>query len=194
MQIIFNIKTRKINLIIKIKNKNQKKMKKSILIFAAIVMIAGFSASLMAQTASASAGAKIVVATTITKQHDLHFGTMSVPTSIATVTVPPTGARTKTGSIILLPGTPTYLAADYTTSGPISGTYQITLPSSAIDIASGANHMSVTAFTCSEGDPTTAPLDGSGVGAFSVGATLNLINGQAAGVYTGTFDVTVTTN
>lgn len=168
-------------------------MKKSIMLFAAVVLMAGITTNLMAQTstASASAGAKIVVATTITKVTDLHFGTMSVPSTAATVVVPPSGARTSTGTITLLPGTPTYTAASYTTAGVGSGTYQILLPSSVL-IVSGGDNMTIDNFTCST-SLTTATLT-AGAGAFTIGATLNLLNAQPAGVYAGTFDVTVTTN
>jgi hypothetical protein len=167
-------------------------MKKSIMVFAAVVLMAGFTTQLMAQTENTAVGAKIVVAMTITEVNALHFGTMSVPGTIATVVVPPTGVRTFTGTITLLPGTPTYIAASYTTTGPSGGTYQITLPTSTT-ITSGANNMVVNTFTCSAPDPTAAVLTLT-AGAFTVGATLNLASAQPAGIYAGTFDVTVTSN
>jgi hypothetical protein len=44
-------------------------------------------------------------------------------------------------------------------------------------------------------DPaTTGALDGSGNGIVLVGATLNVVTGQATGLYTGTFNVTVAYN
>lgn len=169
-------------------------MKKSIMLFAAIIMMAGISTKVMAQTATASAGAKIVVASTIVKDADLHFGTMSIPSAATTVTVSPLNVRTAAAGIILLPGTPASSAASYTVTGPSGGFYQITLPASTtITNGTPAADMTVDAFTSSEADPTNVALVGT-TGTFSVGATLNLVISQGPGVYTGDFDVTVTTN
>lgn len=167
-------------------------MKKTILFFAAIVMMAEISTNVMAQTATANAGAKIVVASTIVTENDLHFGTMSVPSAATTVTVSPSNERTAAAGIILLPGTPASSAASYIVTGPSGGFYQITLPSS-VEINHLTFSMTVDNFTCSEPDPANVALDAT-AGAFSVGATLNLVISQTAGVYTGEFDVTVTTN
>ena len=177
-------------------------MKKFSMIFVAVLMMAGVSMKVVAvDTPTAATGifAKIVVATTIHKITDLDFGTMSVPSGTTTVVLTPGGVRTNpTGSTILLPGTPVAVAASYSTAGATGTgqTYQITLPSSAITLTSGGNTVTAGTFTCSVGDGTAmalAPLT-SGVGSFSVGATLTLTDGQAAGSYSGTFDVIVTTN
>lgn len=171
-----------------------KKMKKSIMLFFAIALMAGITTNVVAQTATASAGAKIVVASTIEKNTDLHFGTLSIPTAATTVTVTPLNVRTAAAGIILLPGSPLSSAASYTVTGPSGGFYQITLPASTtISNGTPAQDMTVNAFTCSEADPTNVALTAT-TGAFSVGATLNLVISQTAGIYTGSFDVTVTTN
>lgn len=168
-------------------------MKKSIMLFAAIVLMAGITTNVMAQTATAAAGAKIVVASTVVKNTDLHFGTMSIPTAATTVTVTPLNVRTAAAGIILLPGSPVSSAASYTVTGPSGGFYQITLPTTCTLTGIPSGTMTATLFTCSEADPTNVPLTAT-TGSFSVGATLNLVISQTAGVYTGNFDVTVTTN
>ena len=166
-------------------------MKKSLIVIAAIMLMA---TGLMAQnTETTTAGAKIVSALTVSNDgvYGLHFGTMSIPATAATVTVPPTGARTSTGTITLLGQAPTYAAAGYTLTGDGNSTFTITLPSSAVNLTSGANSMTVTNFLSSIG--TSGALT-SGTGAFTVGGTLNLANGQAAGTYAGTFNVSVAYN
>ena len=169
-------------------------MKKLIMLFLAIALIAGITTNVVAQTATATAGAKIVVASTVATNTNLHFGTMSVPSAATTVTVTPLNVRTAAAGIILLPGSPVSSAASYTVTGPSGGTYQITLPTSAtISNGTPAEDMTVNTFTCSEADLANAALTAT-TGAFSVGATLNLVISQAPGVYTGNFVVTVTTN
>jgi hypothetical protein len=167
-------------------------MKKLFFLSVAILLFAGISTNLMAQTATANAGAKIVVASTVVKNTDLHFGTMSVPTAATTVVVSPENVRTAAAGIILLPGTPASSAASYTVTGPSGGSYQITLPTSIL-IHYLTFSMTVDNFTCSEADLANVALAAT-TGTFSVGATLNLPISQDPGDYTGQFDVIVTTN
>jgi outer membrane lipoprotein-sorting protein len=171
-------------------------MKKVTIIIAAIIMIAGFSSKMMAQNEiTTNAAAKIVSALTVSN-HDglgLHFGTMTRPTAATTVIVPPTGARTDGGNIVLLAQTPTYHAASYDVSGDGTATYHIYLPSADVTINSGANSMIVNTFTSSKGVANNGTLVG-GVDAFTVGATLHLVLDQPAGEYIGTYDVSVAYN
>ncbi len=173
-------------------------MKKAILIFSAIVMIAGLSTKTMAQaTQTTSAGAKIVKALTISEvvaSAGLHFGTMTVPSTAATVILAPAGTVSiGTGTITLLAQAPTAHAASYNVTGDNLATYTITLPSANVTLTSGANTMTVNTFTCSYGT-NASTFSASGTDSFTVGAKLNLASGQVAGTYSGSFDVTVAYN
>ncbi|MDP3442845.1 MAG: hypothetical protein Q8T08_08300 [Ignavibacteria bacterium] len=58
-------------------------MKKTLMIFAAIVMMAGFTTTVMAQTsasASTDAGTTLIVPMTITQTAALHFGNVTLLT------------------------------------------------------------------------------------------------------------------
>ena len=176
-------------------------MKKSAIIFAAIVMMVVFTTSLKAQTntENTTAGAKIVSALTILETQALHFGTMAIPTSASTVLLTPANVRSvASGTISLLAQAPVATNAAYTVAGMPDATYAIALPNNtAVTITSGANHMHVTDFvanTTSTNSSTSGLLSGGGADGIAVGATLNLDNVQPAGVYSGTFDITVNYN
>lgn len=170
-------------------------MKKIILI--AIVMIAGYSASIMAQaTASASASATIVTPITLTKTADMNFGNVAVTGTSGTVVLAPAGTRTLTGGATLPATTGTVAAATFTVGGEGTYTYAITLPSTDYTITETVGStatMTVNAFTS---DPSGTGALTAGSQTLSVGATLNVGVSQAAGTYTnGTgFDVTVNYN
>jgi len=178
-------------------------MKKSIIIIAVILM-ASFSSNLFAQnqtaTANSPTAAKIVETITIGPDAtglDLNFGTMSKPSTIATVTVPNNGGiRTSTGTITLLSQNPVHKAASYATTGDNLAYYTITLPGTinVTNTGAGAETMVVNGFTCSKPDLGNVQFDASGDDSFTVGATLNLAANQAAGSYTGSYPVTVAYN
>jgi hypothetical protein len=171
-------------------------MKNITKIFAIALVALGFATSSFAQgtdTESATASAKIVESLVLTNTVPLNFGTMTVPTSAATVTVAPAGARSKTGTLSLLTIAPVSSDATYTVSGDNNAAYTITLPSAPVTITTGSVTMDITTFKCTS-DLLTRTLDASGDDTFDVGATLNLVNGQAAGLYTGSFDVVVNYN
>jgi hypothetical protein len=165
--------------------------------FAIAIAILGFSAASFAQgtsTENATASAKVVESLVLTNTVPLNFGTMTVPTTAATVTVAPGGVRSSTGTLSLLTIAPVSTDATYTVDGDNNASYSITLPADGIvTIASGANSMSINTFKVTS-DLLTRTLNGTGNDSFDVGATLNLISGQPAGSYTGSFDVVVTYN
>jgi len=170
-------------------------MKKITITMLAIAMIAFFANDAMAQTETTDAGAKILAAMTITESADMHFGTMTVPSTIAEVDLAVGGSVTiASGTLTLLAQAPTSHAAAYDITGDANATYAITLPTNgSVTITEGATPMPVIDFVCSYG-ALTSTLDGSGDDNFTVGATLQLANAQPAGVYTGTFDVSVAYN
>jgi hypothetical protein len=172
-------------------------MKKTVFLLASLFVMACGIQSVKAQTASAtqSATANATIITPIAIAHvaDLNFGNIVAGTGIGTVIVDTEGDRTKTGDVILPTATPgTVNAAKFTVTGLQDATYAITLPGS-IDISASEEGptMEVNNFTS---NPDGAGTLTGGTQTLSVGATLKVGAGQAAGNYTGTFNVTVAYN
>ena len=171
-------------------------MKTTLKIFAAIVMIAGFSTNLLAQGVTTSNGvsAEIKTGITLTAVNPLEFGKLAVTGVAGTVVLTPGGSPTATG-VQLLSGT-TRTAASYTSTGTASATYAINVPTSPVTITTGGGGagetMTVSSFVCSKG--ATSAFDGAGADSFTVGATLNVGATQVAGHYTGTFNVNIDYN
>lgn len=164
-------------------------------IFAAAALLLGSSVAVMAQeTATATATARIVTPISITKTVDMNFGNVAVQSATAgTVVMTPAGVRSTTGGTTLPVTAGTVTAASFTIAGESGYTYAITLPVSALTITSSSNTMTVSSFTSSPS--STGTLTG-GSQTLTVGATLNVGAGQAAGTYaSGTpFNVTVNYN
>ena len=158
----------------------------------AVVLSAGMAFS-TAQAASDSANATATVFTpiSITNTSDLAFGTFT-PGAGGTVVISTSGAASATGGVVL-DGTSSTDFAGFNVGGNASDTYAITLPTSTTitDSSTGAT-MSVASFTSSPSGTST--LSGTGTGALQVGATLTVGANQAAGNYSGTFNVTVEYN
>jgi hypothetical protein len=176
-------------------------MKSSSIIFAVIVLIAGFTTKVNAQaTENTAAGAVLITPITITETSALHFGVMAVLAGTpGTCILSTTGVRTATGGVNLSAQAPTATNAAYTVGGKSSTTYAITLPAT-ITVTESVTSTSMTigtllARTASAGaNGLTGTLDGTGADSFTVGGTLTVPAGQATGVYAGTFDVTVAYN
>ena len=170
-------------------------MRKLIFIFLAIVMVASFSNTLMAQdvsdTESNDANAQILGAIALTVGDPLEFGGI-VPGTGGTVEISTAGVRNLT-NVTGVTASVTPTAASYTVTGTGLVPYTITIPTASFDITnttgSGGETMAITSMTCSGGLSHT--FDASGDDAFTVGGTLTVANAQVPGVYTGTFDVTV---
>lgn len=144
-----------------------------------------------ADSATANATATVMTPISIAKSADLDFGAFAAGTG-GTVVIGTDGSRSSTGAVVES-ASDTGNNAEFAVSGQANATYAITLPGDGtVTITSGANSMAVNTFTS---DPSgTGTLDGSGNQALNVGATLVVGSGQAAGSYTGTFDVTVEYN
>lgn len=121
---------------------------------------------------------------------NLSFGTFAVG-SAGTVTVQPTGARSRTGGVYLLNQGSVAVAAQFSIKGKRNTAYVISLPANnTVYLSNGAGQtMGVNAFVSS--NPSGGVLQGNGNGQFSVGATLSVGASQARGSYSGTFNVTV---
>jgi hypothetical protein len=164
------------------------------LILSAIVMLVSVTGAFAQATASATATATIVTPISITKTVDMNFGNVAVQTATGgTAVLTPAGSRSATGGVTLPATTGTVTAASFTVNGQGAYTYAITLPSTALTITSGANNMTVTAFTST---PSATGALTAGTQTLTVGATLNVAAAQAPGVYVSAtpFDVTVNYN
>ncbi|MBD2843117.1 DUF4402 domain-containing protein [Erythrobacter rubeus] len=165
-------------------------MKKLILLAAASAVV---SAPAMAapgdtSTAQGSATAEVVAPITLTHVTNaaLDFGTFTTGDNGGTVVVDLAGDGTDSGDVTLIGGSAE--AADaFTVAGDASRSFSIT--TSAGSVGNGTDTMNFTTNA-----PTDGTLNGSGAAAFSVGGTLTVAGGESAGVYTGTYDVTVAYN
>ena len=171
-------------------------MKKSLIIFAAVLMLAGFTSKVMAQatdTKSNDANAQILGAIALTAVNPLEFGGLVASTG-GTVVMSTAGVRSVgSGAVTLISSTVTPTAASYTVTGTGLTSYAITIPTASFDVTNttgaGAETMTVTAMDCSKG--AVSAFAANGTDAFTVGGTLTVGSAQVPGVYTGTFDVTV---
>jgi hypothetical protein len=175
-------------------------MKKALIIFSAIIMMAAFSTNLMAQpnSVTTTASANVVIPLTLVQVSNLCFGTMTSPGSgSATVVLSPNGNITGNGGgIVLLSQTPTPTVGSYTVTGQPNTYYNIYLPTSPVTITNpSSNTMTIDSWQTSENNyGTVGLLNGNGTDAFTLGATLHVGQYQSLGLYTGTFPVTVNYN
>ena len=145
------------------------------------------------QTLSVNSKARVITPLSIenTGGQGLDFGVIALGTSeskvivSAEVTVP---VNVASGDAVVLTSTP-QKAAKFTVSGEAAQAYTISLPVSAT-LTSGANTLSVTNFTCSNGA-------GGHIGTndlFYVGGELTIPAGATPAIYQGTFSITVAYN
>ncbi len=151
-------------------------------VFAAAAL-SGTSAQ--AASASATASAKILTQVTVTKTADLDFGTIAIGTSGGTVTVGTTDNRTcGAGLVCSLAVT----SAKFGIAGAALQSVGISAdPTVTLNRFGGGGTMSATLLTSA----STATLSAAGASTFAVGGVLTVGGTQAAGDYTGTFNVTV---
>jgi len=168
-------------------------MKKLNRIFVIACAMIGYVSGAFAQaSATASASATIITPISISKTADLNFGNVAVSATVAgTAVITPAGVRSATLGVTLPATSGTVSAASFTVTGAAGYSYVITLPSSALTITNGSNTMTVTTFVSSPA--TNGTLTG-GTQTLTVGATLNVDAGQAAGLYTSETPFSVTVN
>lgn len=183
-------------------------MKKFIMLFAAMLIMAGFSMKVMAQTSATvtgtAAGAKLVIPMTLTQTSPLHFGTINVLTGLGgTVKLPSNSTiREFSSGVAASTVAPAATNAAYTVAGTKSTTYGLTLPSTITVTATGGSAtMTVSLLTArfansASADAIVSTLDGNGADNFTVGGTLTVPVAASApgGVYAGVFNVTVDYN
>ena len=179
-------------------------MKKLIMVFAAIVMMAGFTTTVKAQVTLTgnTAGAELVVALTITNTTPMHFGVIAIPATGGSVAMATNSSRvpTGTGISIVASGTPA-AAALFTLGGTAGDTYSFTLPADITVSTEGGGlnkEMTIDAFRVKvdNADEVAYASIGtctltSGASSVLVSGTLTIAASQALGVYAGTYTVIV---
>lgn len=138
-----------------------------------------------AATASADARANILEQVTVTNTSDLDFATIVTGVSAGTVVVDSAGAATCSATLVCS-GTTT--AAGFSVVGTTGQTVTIDADATSTLTNIGGNAMVATLTESA----TTMSISGvAATDVFTVGGSLAVGAGQADGVYTGTFDVTV---
>ncbi len=155
---------------------------------AALLASAGTAAPIAAPSPP-PASANLMRPLTLAKIRDMDFGNLAT-VSAGTATIDPlTEALSLTGGIS--PAGGTVQAARFAGSTQSSAVVNIKVPNKTVLLTrvGGTETLSITAFTLDGQSKRT--LAQAGVFEFNVGATVNVANGQAEGLYTGTFDVTI---
>jgi spore coat protein U-like protein len=144
-------------------------------------------------TGTATGSVTVVQPITITNTAGLQFGKLAQPGSAASVTITPAGTVTRTG--VSGVGTQTTSAAAFSVGGDGAAVFAIASPSASFSMLAGTSGTIVVTTALSAATGTLSGTTGTaGTANFTVGGTMALAANQAAGAYTGTFDVTVTYN
>lgn len=128
----------------------------------------------------------------IQNTQELSFGSFVAGVG-GSVTVAPSGARSASGGVLLVPSS-AGAAAQFTVTGDANATYTIQLPGNDfVKLTGPGGDMQINEFT---GSPSGAAgqLSAGGSQILLVGATLNVASGQVAGQYSGSFSVIVDYN
>lgn len=153
---------------------------------AALSAVSFASAASAATSATANASAEVLSTLTLTADSALNFGQIAANTG-GTVTVNADGTVVPSGTLI---STGTRAPAGFTVTGTNNANVVLTLPASATLTRSGGTEtMTITGFNSNP--PGAFQLSGTGSATFNVGGTLGVAAAQAAGVYNGTFSVSV---
>ena len=139
--------------------------------------------------AEPSAQAALMRPLTLTKLNDMDFGYLGVTANGTAVINPVTDTMTTTGGVLSLGGTPR--AATFRGVAQDSAVVIIRIPNGGINLvrAGGTETILLNAFTLDGQSKRT--MAQAGIFDFKVGATLRPTAGQADGVYTGSFEVTI---
>jgi hypothetical protein len=167
------------------------------LMLAASTALAG--KPVCAQSTNSQVRADIVASLSLVRTADLNFGNISPSALPGLVTVSPAGVRTATGGSVLAGGTVS--AAEFAGLGRRNQHVTISFGSPVITLmrTGGTQTMLVTGFThgassatgLAAAGPWRRISDPTGIFTIPVGATLAVGSNQAAGVYRGSFNVTV---
>lgn len=157
------------------------------LVGAALSAVSFASAASAATSATANASAEVLSTLTLTADSALNFGQIAANTG-GTVTVNADSTVAQSGSLV---STGTRAPAGFTVTGTPGASVVVSLPASATLTRSGGTEtMSIANFNSNPGGAMQLSA-GAGSANFSVGGTLSVLSGQVAGVYNGTFSVSV---
>ena len=157
------------------------------LVATTAVGFAGYAMNASATDLSATASVVIIAPISILEDTPLNFGTVAPAATVGdttTVTVAP-GGGISSGSTPAAGLGGGEAAGSFTVSGITDATYAVTLPTTDIVF----NGMTLNGFLSNN----TGTLTG-GSDTLTVGATLSIPGGQAAGIYSTNYDVTVEYN
>jgi hypothetical protein len=184
---------------------------KNLLKLTMIIITVFFTVKTNAQTAStvnATAGARIIVPMTLTGQNSLNFGTTNKQSGVSGSVVLSTTDASRdfnggvSSSVI---GDPASNAV-FNVSGSYNSSYSISLPTSIIVVEPGSMTMNInelkirfinatTDIAIYDGNNSISKvLNGRGNDSFKLGGKLNLGPEQVAGLYSGTYSITVDYN
>lgn len=182
-------------------------MKNFLFKFLAVIVIAGFSANVMAQTSATentAAGAVLITAMTLSETAPLHFGSIVLTNASGGTVLLPSNSTTRefTGGVATSAATPVATNAAYDVTGTGLETYAVTLPTTTTvthtSISTGVYTMDITLmkarFNGAGSDAVTSTLTAGGTDSFTLGGTLTVKADQVGGIYAGTFDVTIDYN
>lgn len=161
------------------------------------LLLVSTAAHAASASASVTVSVHVVTGMMVTNTIPLEFGNVIPSSSIAgTVTVAATDVvliGTTGGPALGIPP-PFPSAASFDLKGDADATYAVTLPLTPIYLGSETtmDTMAVDVYTSTSTGSGT--LDSNGVDTVFVGATLHVAAGQAAGSYTGMFDISVDYN
>lgn len=177
-------------------------IRRLLIVFNVVIVFFAISNHSLAQSTVIVTNAAAVILTPIavSQVSPLHFGVMAVlETMPGTVVLSTDGVRIATDGVNLSSQTPFPTNAVYNVLGNASTNYYITLPNSitvteAIEGATMTINDLRSHPVSSGSDGFMGKLNGNGVDSFTVGATLTVPAAQPAGLYTGTFEVTIAYN
>lgn len=161
--------------------------KKLLFVIGATIASSGiYSSSVFAANATGNATATVLAPLALTAGVGMDFGDVAGETGAAsTIVLAPDGTTTASGNAVA-GGTPA--AGAFSVTGDDSLTYDINLPASTTLSGGAGPNITVNNFTDNKGGSSTTS---GGTDDFTIGATLNLADGQGAGTYTGTYSVTI---
>jgi hypothetical protein len=141
---------------------------------------------------NAAGVARVILPAQITKLYDLDFGFLTVANAGTAIVSSSTGNVSTTGGVLFAGGLPH--AALFEAVSPSKTVVHIRLPKKAETLTrvGGTETMSVDGWTLNGAE--TRNVVAHETFEFAIGATLHVGAGQAEGIYSGSFDVTIDYN
>lgn len=154
---------------------------------AAVASSSFFSTTAFAASTNGNATATVLAPLTLTAGAGMDFGDVAGATGAATTVILTPAGGTSSGDGATVGGTP--VAGAFSVTGDDALTYDISLPANATLTGGTGPDITVDTFTSSKaGNSSTTS---GGTDNFTVGATLNLADGQGSGTYSGTYAISI---